>query len=491
MKMFEVMRRLLFAVPLLSTVLITSSTTTALQSPIPFHSSDGGGLNSKGDFLPGADNIQKFSSRTIGSSQEQDLARLIRRQRSTRGKVEPFPTRDGTRKIKQKHPIEETERMRVNKNKKTSSIKQSNKNPLKPAKGHHIPYETTLSALQTYYSIHSHIVLPRKYIVPDDLKYPPEWHGIDLAGTVYDMKWWNEHVKQRPERVAELNKLKFVWERLVPEWNLILEALVTYRIHYGDLLVPTNFTVPYDEPEWPIATWGIALGRAVYRIRNRGDFIRGGSAWSRREQLDGIGFVWDIQEYRFEKFYSALCAFSKNEAPSDINGQFKVLRVPTRFVIPKNTDWPQDLWGYKLGEKCNHVRQKGLYIKNNPHRQRRLQEIGFMPSGNTSLGWLEVVHAAAIFSQLNNRNLDVPINFVVPAPPHHKEGRSSEIVGSDEAWPWPEHLWGFPLGQRLKDLRLKGHYIKGKKGESRRKQLDALGFVWKPKRGRKKAPIIC
>ena len=54
-----------------------------------------------------------------------------------------------------------------------------------------------------------------------------------------------------------------------------------------------------------------------------------------------------------------------------------------------------------------------------------------------------------------------------------------------------EHLWGFPLGQRLKDLRLKGHYISGKEGESRRKQLDALGFVWKPKRGRKKAPVIC
>ena len=53
-----------------------------------------------------------------------------------------------------------------------------------------------------------------------------------------------------------------------------------------------------------------------------------------------------------------------------------------------------------------------------------------------------------------------------------------------------EYLWGFPLGQRLKDVRLKGAYLKGGSNQERRRQLDALGFVWKPKRGRKKAPVI-
>ena len=49
-----------------------------------------------------------------------------------------------------------------------------------------------------------------------------------------------------------------------------------------------------------------------------------------------------------------------------------------------------------------------------------------------------------------------------------------------------EYLWGFPLGQRLKDIRVKGAYLRGESAEMRRKQLDALGFNWTPKRVRKK-----
>ena len=53
-----------------------------------------------------------------------------------------------------------------------------------------------------------------------------------------------------------------------------------------------------------------------------------------------------------------------------------------------------------------------------------------------------------------------------------------------------ETLWGFPLGQRLKDVRLKGAYLTNTKtSRSRRAQLDALGFVWEPKRGRKKRSL--
>lgn len=51
---------------------------------------------------------------------------------------------------------------------------------------------------------------------------------------------------------------------------------------------------------------------------------------------------------------------------------------------------------------------------------------------------------------------------------------------------YPEWLWGLSLGQRLKDIRVKGAYLNGSSGPARRAQLDALGFNWAPKRGRKK-----
>jgi len=369
-------------------------------------------------------------------------------------------------------------------------------------KGWHLPYSVTIKALRTYYMINGDLVMPRRYIVTsttcDDNRedgYPLAWNGLDLAGTVYNMKWWQQHVKERPHRVSELNQLGFVWERLQPEWNLVLVALVTYQSLHGNVLVPLQFVVPREDV-WPKATWGLSLGSCVHRIRLRHDFLgQRNYKYSRRQQLDALGFVWDVSEHRFKIFYLALRHFAKlqgsgaySNSISDVSGipRSKALRVPTTFIVPSNKDWPRELWGYPLGAKCTAIRQKELYVKNHPERLYLLQELGFRGTGNASLGWLKVVHAAAIYSRLHGRLLDVPYHFVVPAPQAADGSVTQECV---EEWPWPEHLWGFRLGQRLKDIRVKGAYIKGETGTERLKQLEALGFNWNPKRGRRKASM--
>jgi hypothetical protein len=284
--------------------------------------------------------------------------------------------------------------------------------------------------------------MPRIYLVQDGNKYPKEWLGLDLAGAVYDMKWWIRHVKEQPERVAELNKLGFVWERLQPEWNLILEALITYRTLNDDLLVPVKFVIPFDNKEWSRSTWGISLGKVVYRIRSRGDFIRGPTALRRRQQLESLGFVWDVSEHLFEIFCRALRIYSKVEAISGATSKrLGALKIPASYVVPNSDDWPGDLWGYPLGAKCTAVRQKELYVKDHPERLKELVDIGYHVGGNDSLKWLEVVHAAAVYSQMHVRNLDVPQHFVVPAPPRISDStgdiQPSRVIGSDDAWPWP------------------------------------------------------
>mmetsp|Transcript_26212 Transcript_26212/g.61598 ORF Transcript_26212/g.61598 Transcript_26212/m.61598 type:complete len:573 (-) Transcript_26212:894-2612(-) len=359
--------------------------------------------------------------------------------------------------------------------------------------GIEIPFELTLRALRAFRDEHSHLAMPRRYLVPESASYPPEWRGLDLAGTVYTMRWWQGHVRDRPDRVGELNRIGFVWQRLQPEWNLVLESLIVYRSLHGNVLVPSTFAVPYGDDRWPESCWGIALGSSVYKIRNRGDHLggRNPSAWSRRSQLDALGFVWDADEARFSRFRAALEWFGRLEQRRDRNHHSGgALMVPSRFVVPQSDAdaWPEDLRGYRLGERCAQVRQKELYVKNRPDRIRILADLGFHVSGgsNGNLRWLEVVHAAAVYSQMHGNRLDVPTGFVVPAPPRasSSDGRKSRVVGSDDAWPWPEYLWGFPLGRRLRDVRVKGYYLKGKSGGARRRQLDALGFNWEPKRGR-------
>jgi Helicase associated domain len=341
-----------------------------------------------------------------------------------------------------------------------------------------LSFNVTMKALQAFHQQHGHLVLPRRFVVPvDAATYPDEWRGLDLSSTVYTMKWWLRHVKQRPERVKQLNSLGFVWERLQPEWNLILEALIVYLQHHGHTRVPFNFVVPHGDldGQWPRSTWGLPLGSCVYRIRSRHDFLRGPSSLSRRQQLDRIGFVWDVSEEAFQRFYEALQHYARLHRMGPYSSpSHKALRVPSLFVVPANdSSWPKSLWGYPLGERSSAVRSKQLYVKRCSRRQKLLQDLGFR--FNSDLSWFRVVHAAAIYSQLHGRILTVPCHFVVPCPSTPEE---------QDGWPWPEYLWGLRLGQRLKDVRVKGAYLQGPMGVSRRRQLDALGMDWAPKRGR-------
>eukprot|EP00549_Striatella_unipunctata_P016540 CAMPEP_0118703260 /NCGR_PEP_ID=MMETSP0800-20121206/18430_1 /TAXON_ID=210618 ORGANISM="Striatella unipunctata, Strain CCMP2910" /NCGR_SAMPLE_ID=MMETSP0800 /ASSEMBLY_ACC=CAM_ASM_000638 /LENGTH=183 /DNA_ID=CAMNT_0006604717 /DNA_START=378 /DNA_END=930 /DNA_ORIENTATION=+ len=150
---------------------------------------------------------------------------------------------------------------------------------------------------------------------------------------------------------------------------------------------------------------------------------------------DRLGFVWDLNEHAFQKFYDALEEYALRDR-SNSSGK-RHLRVPTEFIVPhgKESGWPEELWGYPLGAKCSEVRRKEMYVKHYPRRKKALERLGFSWSGNATLGWLDVVHAAATYSQINGGKLDVPFKFVVPSPPHYTS--SGEVSGRSDPWPWP------------------------------------------------------
>ena len=388
------------------------------------------------------DTILKTSSALAGI-REVDVARRILKQRSSRRRTSHVPP-DVTKRTHLTRQVQQTSKRKIMNEtpQRTASTPPSSKRAVSSTRGIDLPYESAIQALRVYHEQHSHLVMPRVYLVEDEINFPKEWHGLDLAGTVYDMKWWIRHVKEQPERVAELNKLGFVWERLQPEWNLVLEALITYRTLNNNLLVPAKFVVPFGDKEWSRSTWGISLGKVVYRIRSRGDFIRGPTSLKRRQQLESLGFVWDVSERLFDILCSALRIYSKVEAVSGATSKrLGALKIPARYVVPESEAWPRELWGYPLGAKCTAVRQKELYVKDRPERLKELADIGYHVGGNDSLKWLEVVHAAAVYSQMHGRHLDVPQDFVVPAPPticiSDNSINPSHVVGSDDAWPWP------------------------------------------------------
>ena len=215
-----------------------------------------------------------------------------------------------------------------------------------------LPYDSNTRVLVKYHEKYGDLVIPRGFIVPATKDWPREWHGVKLARHVYSRKWWTKHIAEKADRVSQLNKIGFVWERMQPEWNLFISAMATYKSINGDVLVPASFVVPRNNDQWSKGTWDLPLGNIVHRLRLRHDFLTGDTAIERKAQLDGLGMVWDVSEFKFRKFLTALNLFTKLEQQEHTTTA-SAIRVPSKFVVPVDDyRWPRILWNYPLGEKC-------------------------------------------------------------------------------------------------------------------------------------------
>lgn len=148
-----------------------------------------------------------------------------------------------------------------------------------------------IKALKAYEDEHADLLLPRSFRVPAREPYPAALAGVDLDRAVYDLSFYRTFLAGRPERQQILRELGFCWGRLQPEFNLVIEALITFREWEGHLLVPAAFEVPRDDARWPASTRGMPLGRRVRQIRRRNDYL--GNDAARWRSLDELGFCWE------------------------------------------------------------------------------------------------------------------------------------------------------------------------------------------------------
>ena len=50
--------------------------------------------------------------------------------------------------------------------------------------------------------------------------------------------------------------------------------------------------------------------------------------------------------------------------------------VPPDFVVPLERPWPKELWGFKLGQYVQNIRERGPLIANHDEREQQLLDIG-------------------------------------------------------------------------------------------------------------------
>ncbi|CAM9923017.1 unnamed protein product, partial [Chrysoparadoxa australica] len=288
-------------------------------------------------------------------------------------------------------------------------------------------FEAVFATLQLYHKAYGSLNIPHTFVCPSWGPWPELCRGWKLSRCVYNMKFFREHLANHQDRREALTALGFVWGRLQPEYNIVLEALVTYKYLHGDLMVPGSFVVPL-EPPWPAATWGMKLGNKVVRMRSKHLYLK--TKPERWFQLHEMGFVWDRSEQAWCAFYKALKEYKT------IHGSTS---VPTGFVVPSSSQWSQDLWGLRLGRKLQSVKANSLYLKHHPQRIRSLKSIGFTWAGAREQSYSRLIKAIQAFRSIVSPSSPIPSSFIVPY-----------------CEPWPQPCWGLHLGTALVDVRSKG-----------------------------------
>lgn len=76
-----------------------------------------------------------------------------------------------------------------------------------------------------------------------------------------------------------------------------------------------------------------------------------------------------VNDVRWANVFLGLETYKK------INGD---LLIPQPFVIPNEPEWPEQVWGLRLGARVNAIRSQNTFIKNNPERREMLVELGFV-----------------------------------------------------------------------------------------------------------------
>lgn len=245
---------------------------------------------------------------------------------------------------------------------------------------------------------HSHSLVPISIITatpskplpppqPTPIKTESGW-GLKLGQRVAAIRSTGKYVEGDNNRRKVLDDMGFLWRLRAPSpdkkmdvsFDQVYDALVTYRNEVqpeGSLIVPSNFIVPNYDP-WPEATRGMPLGKKIPSVRTKAYLKANPGA---TEKLEGIGFEFDgkvaANDARFNNVFNALVHYK------ELHGD---LLVPQPFVIPEeSSDWPEETWGLRLGARVNAIRSQGTFVKSNPERKEKLNELGFeweLPAAN-------------------------------------------------------------------------------------------------------------
>ncbi len=263
------------------------------------------------------------------------------------------------------------------------------------------------ASLQQFRDTHGDCLVPIDFIL----------HDFHLG------RWVNKQRSQRAnlssDRLRLLDSVNFIWDVSDLRWNEGFDHLIRYKERVGDCLVPESFSDGnYD------------LGRWVGKQRQTKK--RGKLSDDRIAKLDQLGFIWDVNDFRWSTHFSALTEYKSRYGDCSVN---------PKYVVN----------GIELGKWVNRQRSNRKLGRMSADQIEKIDSLGFDWDPVTDDPWDARYQALSEY--------------------HSIHGNCRVAQG--------QIFNGVSLGQWVSVLRQ--HYKNSKLSSSHIEQLESLGFEWEIK----------
>lgn len=287
-------------------------------------------------------------------------------------------------------------------------------------------WKAVMAAFKMYKAAYGDLKVPQRFVVPNMPPWPSVAWGLKLGKVVSAIRSTGRYMSDASSRTARrqvLDQLGFVWsmrrsaaDTAAEDQGIRLEQVITgvkvYKSVMGSVAnIPSNFVVP-DAEAWPESVRGLPLGRQLDAIkRSKNEAVRekfaalgipmedlvqeefddiidveededndvppspsppstpADIARALEEASDGSPDGPSANDIRFQNVYTALAIY-KN--------LYDDLLVPQPFAVPRDPQWPADIWGLRLGARVNAIRSQGTFVSNNSKRRKLLDDLGFV-----------------------------------------------------------------------------------------------------------------
>jgi hypothetical protein len=314
--------------------------------------------------------------------------------------------------------------------------------------------EKSVSSVRAFKGVFGHALVPVSYRIPslaEDTtnQWPLDLHGFLLGKRVKTLRKKFKANALPAELVAALGREGFVWNVQQHKFEQLISMLELFKKKRGTFLVPNDFVVPLDDPDWPSEFAGVRLGRRVDYIRQKSNRL----LFEQYEQLDDLGFVWRVLDNSWNTVVFPSLRLFKH-----LHGT--TTDIPRPFLIPSGPPWPPSAAGRDLHQMYSAIRNRTRFgFEHCIGLQRKeLEALGYAFHEHSMYWKSKILPALRRFHHLQGHS-NVPYRFVVE--------HNSPLYASS--------LWGLRLGWCVHHMRQGKYAAQVAKDE---KTLVLLDFQW-------------